>query len=67
MFCVHIFYKLFQLHIIIKGDNNIINIPPINIGQKSCVQSGSHCFSKLQRNALAKVGPSSDPVVTPSD
>ena len=28
MFCVHIFYKLFQLLMRIKGDKNIINIPP---------------------------------------
>ena len=31
-------------------------------GQKSCGQSESHCFSKWQRNALAKVGPSGDPI-----
>ena len=31
------------------------------LGQKSCGQSESHCFSKWQRNALAKVGPSGDP------
>ena len=37
MFCVHIFYKLFQLLIRIKGDKNIINIPPINVRTKILV------------------------------
>ena len=36
-------------------------------GQKSCCQSESHYFSKWQRNALAKVGPSRDPMATPSN
>ena len=33
MFCVHILYKLFQLHLKIKSDKNI-NIPPINVRTK---------------------------------
>ena len=36
------------------------------LGQKSCGQSESHCFSEWQRNALAKVGPSGDPMAKPS-
>ena len=36
-------------------------------GQKSCGQSESHCFPKWQRNALTKVGPSGDPMATPSN
>ena len=36
-------------------------------GQKSCGQSGSHCFSKWQRNALVKVGPSRDSMATTSN
>ena len=36
-------------------------------GQKSCGKSESRCFSKWQRNALAKVGPSGDPMATPSN
>ena len=35
MFCVHIFYKLFQLLMRIKSDKNIINIPPINVRTKT--------------------------------
>ena len=31
------------------------------LGHKFCGQSESHCFSKRQRNALNKVGPSGDP------
>ena len=37
MFCVHILYKRFQLLIRIKGDKNIINIPPINVRTKILV------------------------------
>ena len=37
------------------------------LGQKSCGQSESHCFSKLQRNALVKVGPSGHPMAPPSN
>ena len=36
------------------------------LGQKSCGQSEIHCFSKWQRNALAKVYRSEDPMATPS-
>ena len=67
MFCVHILYKLFQLLIIIKGDKNNINIPPVNVRKKSCGPSECHFFSEWQRNALAKVGPSGDPMATPSN
>ena len=34
MFCVHIFNKLFQLLMRIKGDRNIINMPLINVKTK---------------------------------
>ena len=34
IFCVHIFNKLFQLLMRIKGDRNIINMPLINVKTK---------------------------------
>ena len=47
MFCIHIFYKLFQLLMRIKGDKNIINIPPINplffkMTKKEFVRASEH-------------------------
>ena len=66
MFYVHIFYKLFQLLMRIRGDKNIINIPPINVRTKILWAIRKPLFFKM-RNALAKVGPSRDPMATPSN
>ena len=51
----------------IKGDKNIINIAPINVRAKIFWAIRKPCFSKWQRNELAKVGPSGDPMATPSN
>ena len=52
MFCVNIFYKLFQLLMRIKGDKNIISIPPINVRTKIFGLSESQCFLNIYSSFL---------------
>ena len=49
IFCVHIFYKRFQLLTRITGDKNIIIIPLINLGQKSSNQK----FFKMTKKRVS--------------
>ena len=67
MLCVHIFYKLFQLLIRIKGDKSIISIPPINVRKKILWAIKKPLFFKMTKNWVAKVDPSGDPLATPSN
>ena len=67
MFCVHIFCKHFQFLMTIKGDKNVINIPPLNVRTKTLQAIGKPLFFEMTNNALSKVGPNGDLMATPSN
>ena len=52
MFGAYIFYKLFQWLMRIKGDKNIISIPPINVRAKNFGLSESQCFLNIYSSFL---------------
>ena len=54
MFCILIFYKLFQLLMRIKGDKNIINIPPINLTTKVLWAIRKPLFFKMTKKDFVK-------------
>ena len=54
MFCILIFYKLFQLLMRIKGDKNIINIPPINLTTKVLWAIRKPLFFKMTKKEFVR-------------
>ena len=52
MFCVQLFYKLFQFLMRIKGDKNIIDIPPINVRKKIFWAIRKPLFFKMTKKCV---------------
>ena len=51
----------------IKGDKNVINIPPLNVRTKTLQTIRKPLFFEMTNNALSKVGPNGDLKATPSN